>query len=780
MKQWIFIFVLLACNAFCNTFAQDIRGKILDEQHNPIDYASVLLCHSSDSSFVAGSITDPKGSFYFKNLKEQQQYFLKVSCIGYKSKSISASVLSEMSITLEKDNHALGEIIIRGHRSYVKQEGNKTIFNLNNMLNVEGLKINDILKYAPRVTFNSDGDIKIAGKSATIYVNGRRLSEDETSTFLSGLNATDVSKIEILQNNGGEKDANIRGGIINIITKQKQLGLKGTLYVKASSPDKGYYAYTPVSNLYFGTEKWNVYGMYSYKQGREKQYSITTNEYLHYNTKHEETSNYFSHVRNHYYRLGSVISVSDRQHLELEWNGTVQRPALNASEGMVTFCTPEGKTYDGRTFTLYQSRSDFMNIALSYQWNFDDKDGYLRILLNRNHKKDSSNNNLKASYPQYPANNVSEDDITASNANSWSMNADLQKNIGNSWVLKLGGNMSTCTRKSEYTSENLGADDTNYTDWKYKENIGAAYIGMSKDFSNHCFFKINVRGEYTDVTGTYEQQTSHNITKKYMDWFPYLYFSYTTNKNWKYDIQYSRSIYRPPFSLMNAYSNRMSDVLYDRGNPDLRAALTDKIALSANYMGHSVSASYSRTPKDIVEFFQVENGITYHTNINEGVTSTFLLDYSYSGNICSWWQTNLYVSSQYTDLPHSYNRKHLWGGSLSIDNLLDWARIGTFSIDFGATTHTAMGNAYIRGNWALDISYKRNFLHKALSLQLGIDDVFDTQHQKIVNIVPTLKYCFYTERQYRKVWCSLTYNISSKAKVEKKRLLNSNNIKNRL
>lgn len=780
MEKRIIIFILLVCYVCTNAFAQDVCGKIQDEQHSPISYATVFLCNSSDSSFIAGCTTDQSGFFCFQDLKELKQYFLKISCLGYKSKTIPASFQCEMKITLEEDNKALGEIVIKGHRSYIKQEGNKTIFNLKNMMNIESLKMNEVLRFAPRVIVTPDGDVKIAGKTATILVNGRRLSGDETSIYLSGLNAADVSRIEIMQNHSGEKDANIQGGIINIITKQKQLGFNGSLYVKVSSPSKGYYAYSPITNLFFGTEKWNIYGMYSYEQGRKKQYSETTNDYLYNNTKHEETSNYFSHIINHYYRLGTIWSISKRQHLEFEWNGVLERPKLDSSAGIVKFYTSEGNAYDGRTFSLYRNHSDFMNLALSYQWNLDKKDGYLKILLNRNYKKSSAKNKLDASYPLHPAKDVSENDFTASNASNWLLNADLQKKIGTSWVLNLGGNMSISTRKSEYNSENLSTNETNYTDWKYKENIGAAYIGVSKDFSGHCFVKINLRGEYTDVLGSYEQVANQNVNKKYMNWFPYLYFSYTPNKKWKYDIQYNRSIYRPPFSLMNAFANRINDVLYDKGNPDLRAALTDKVALTMNYQNHSVSVSYSRTPKDIVEYFQVENGITYHTNANTGSTSTFLLDYSYNGNICSWWQANLYASVQYTYLPQSYNRKHLWGGNLSVNNLLDLSRIGVISIDFGAMTHTAIGNSYIKGNWALDMSYRRYFFHKKISFRIGIDDIFDTQHQRTVNTVPTLRYSFYSERQYRKIWCSLTCNLSSKSKVEKKRMSNSNGIKERL
>lgn len=229
MEKRIIIFILLVCYVCTNAFAQDVCGKIQDEQHSPISYATVFLCNSSDSSFIAGCTTDQSGFFCFQDLKELKQYFLKILCLGYKSKTIPASFQCEMKITLEEDNKALGEIVIKGHRSYIKQEGNKTIFNLKNMMNIESLKMNEVLRFAPRVIVTPDGDVKIAGKTATILVNGRRLSGDETSIYLSGLNAADVSRIEIMQNHSGEKDANIQGGIINIITKQKQLGFNGSI-----------------------------------------------------------------------------------------------------------------------------------------------------------------------------------------------------------------------------------------------------------------------------------------------------------------------------------------------------------------------------------------------------------------------------------------------------------------------------------------------------------------------------------------------------------------------
>ena len=136
-----------------------------------------------------------------------------------------------------------------------------------------------------------------------------------------------------MPSHGGEKDADIQGGIINIITHQRQLGVKGTLYIKGSTPEDGYYYYSPIVNLYVGKEKWNIYGMYSYEQERQKQYSETINDYLYNNTQHQEKNNYFSHANTHYYRLGAIYLLSQHHQLGMELNGVVMRPKSDESKG---------------------------------------------------------------------------------------------------------------------------------------------------------------------------------------------------------------------------------------------------------------------------------------------------------------------------------------------------------------------------------------------------------------------------------------------------------------
>lgn len=779
MRRNFLIALICCCCSFINLSAQELRGVVMDSKQHPISYAAIQVLEANDSSYVDGGMSNEKGFFSISKLDIHKNYILKASCLGYKNLTVQASLQNEMKLVLAEDKKLLGEVIVKGKRPFMKQEGDKTVFYLKSMPSIGGLKVNDVLKYAPRVMVSSNGEIKVAGKTATVFLNDRRLSNEELFSYLSGLNASDIEKIEIQQSHGGEKDADIQGGIINIITRQRQLGVKGTLYIKGSTPEDGYYYYSPIVNLYVGKEKWNIYGMYSYEQERQKQYSETINDYLYNNTQHQEKNNYFSHANTQYYRLGAIYLLSQHHQLGIELNGVVMRPKSDESKGNLSI-QDANNIYKGISSSTYYSPSDFMNVAFSYNWNFDKQNSNLKLLVNWNHKKMSSDNQLDAIYPEYANGNVKEDNTNSSNANNWSTTIDFTKNFKTGWSFVSGGRIIVSTRNSDFYSWDRLNKLNDETHWKYKENIGAAYVGIAKSFSKHWYINLNVRGEYTDVNGTYPEQAARNISKHYTDWFSYFFLSYATAKGWKYEAQYSRSVYRPPFALMNGYSNRLSDILYDKGNPNLEAALTDNFGFTVRYLNHSASVSYKRTPKDIVEYFTVEDGITYHTNINFGTSSVLALDYSYSGNILSWWQTNLYAVGQYTDIPKSYNRKHLWGGIFSWANRLYWQHIGAFTFDCSIVTHSATGNTYQKGYYSFDFSYKRMFFYNALSIQIGIDDIFNSMHQRSTNIVPVLKYHFYTERQYRNLWCKLVYNFSTRAKVDKRRLENVNSIKERL
>ena len=53
-----FVMTLGLSLAFVTTYGQGIKGKIVDENNRPIEYANIVLLAKADSSFVAGAVSD--------------------------------------------------------------------------------------------------------------------------------------------------------------------------------------------------------------------------------------------------------------------------------------------------------------------------------------------------------------------------------------------------------------------------------------------------------------------------------------------------------------------------------------------------------------------------------------------------------------------------------------------------------------------------------------------------------------------------------------------------
>lgn len=777
MKTSLTLFLI--CGFAVATYAQNLSGKITDVQGHPLEFANLVLLDRKDSSFIEGTVSDPTGSFAFL-VKDSLDYLLRISNIGYTTRTLPCRAGDLGAIALQEEAVGLADIVIKGNRSFMKQEQDKLVFQVNRMKKIEGLKGTDILKYAPRVIVSPNGAISIGNKSAAVFVNDRQLSDEEAAAYLQNLNAKEIERIEVQQTHGAEKDAAIQGGVIHIITKTNGLGLSGNIGMSASFPQAAYYRYSPSARLYFGTSRWNLYGNYTYTQARANQYSETFNDYLYNRTSHASTGAYRSHQRRQLYRIGSMLTLTPKHSLGVEFNGTSNNPKNNYSLNDVVFTRADREKDAGRSETRYASHSDFYNLAIYYNWKIDSLNSFLKVLANYNNKHAYSKNELHTRYNEWKNMNVEERNLSSADGKNVSGNIDFQKNFSRSWSLRAGGKYLTSQRSSRLDTYDFLTDRRSASRWKYRENIAGGYIGLTKQFFKRLYIYLSLRAEHTDIQGDNQDSGKSHLRKRYTDWFPYLYLSHTVSDRFSYDLTYTKSIYRPSFALMNGYANRITDVLYDKGNPDLKPELTDLVTAAFHWGKHASSLTYRHAPEAITEFFEVIDDITYHTNVNYGSTSSVSLDYAYNGNLFPWWQTNLYASGTYTRIPQSYHKTRLWSGLFSWNNRWVFDKLGEFSFSFDANTPSITGNAYQKGACAMNLSFSRSFLEEALTIRIGVDDVWDSWKMNSHTRVPTLDYRFYAKNQTRQFWCSLTYSFSTHTKVSKNQLRNSNAIKNRL
>ena len=102
------------------SFAQ-IKGQIVDQNNNPLEYATAVLFKQSNGDLVSGTVTDIGGFFIFETITEGR-YNLEASFMGYQTLSLKNVVLTkntENNLGLLKLSlgNALDEVVITAEKA---------------------------------------------------------------------------------------------------------------------------------------------------------------------------------------------------------------------------------------------------------------------------------------------------------------------------------------------------------------------------------------------------------------------------------------------------------------------------------------------------------------------------------------------------------------------------------------------------------------------------------------------------------------------------------------
>ena len=107
LKQLIIRVVtsLLMAALSLNTYGQNLRGKVVDENNEPLAYANVML-QDADSTYLGGAMTDTLGIFTLNTAPEASM--LQVSFIGYESYHAPINGEDKGTIVMVPDTVMLG------------------------------------------------------------------------------------------------------------------------------------------------------------------------------------------------------------------------------------------------------------------------------------------------------------------------------------------------------------------------------------------------------------------------------------------------------------------------------------------------------------------------------------------------------------------------------------------------------------------------------------------------------------------------------------------------
>ena len=577
---------------------KNIVGKVQDAQGEPIAYATVSLL-TADSSLVTGAITDEKGAFSIsaysstptlptregeedpphpslqrEGVKSNNNYILQVSFIGYKT--VARAIHSgdaNLLITLQEESEELAEVEVKAKRQLIERQFDKIVLNVSNSPFAAGSNGKDLLKKAPGVQVDKDGNVTVNGKSVEVYIDGRPsyLSGDQLKAMLEGTDGSTIEKIEIISNPSAKYDAAGQGGIINIKTKRNMMqGLNGTLTAS-------------YGGMYYGdVEKWQNREMFSlnlnYRSEKTYTFATLTQLYVDQNihvevgsealdtltqtrTERYDESEYVCDFQYYMAKIGNDWFIDKKNTFGFIFQAPFMIMRQDVPEGHGWGYTKVGDDIVENSMSVLANpiRSQQYTANLNYTHVFNDSlDRELTANVDYNRYAGQQGNSQQN---RYYYNGFSDTVVTGMDIETdqvvdiYSAKVDFQTRFWQTGVIEAGAKWAmsnTFNRMTTDSTLNGVARPTQHSDFDYSEQVAAVYISVAKQFGQKFNAKLGLRGEFTHSEGDWISADSTSV-KNYFNVFPTAFFGYTPTDKWSMNVSYTRRIKRPNYYQLNPF-----------------------------------------------------------------------------------------------------------------------------------------------------------------------------------------------------------------------------------
>ena len=726
----------------------EIKGVVLDaESRDALGWATVALLRQSDSTVVAGGACDGDGAYVLQ--APMGEYLLTVSLIGYADWSqtvkISAQHTEMPAVCLVPDTEQLQGASVTERVKLVEMKLDKIVVNVSHSAFAQGSSALDLIRKAPGVTIDKDGNIMLNGKSVQVWIDGRPsyLSDKSLESLLRSTNGESIEKFELIEHPSAKYDAEGQGGIINIKTKRNSLaGFNGELgadgggmyfgKIRKFLPHETAYA-----NLNYKAAKTNTFlnlsqGVYGnaidmYIDNRLDQngvpYSIVSKSIqndLYANYQIRLGSDWFVNSRN---TLGFILNVpgardvlsSDRDHNLTEQtlgDSILERAEAVNRNDVKAFQTNANLNW---THIFDESQNSEITVNLDYYRNStvtaNDLKTYTRAL---------------ETAPWSLSTRLTDSD---NKVDIYSVKADYEGTVFNCARLEAGAKWAFSGTDNYTLRTETEPDSEMLTEFKYREHIGAAYLSFAMQFGKMWSAKAGIRGEYTNSLGDWIS-VGNKTGRSYFDVFPTAFVGFTPSENFRLSISYTRRISRPAYMHLSPVENYIDAHTYTIGNPDILPSYTDAVGLSALFCKYfSVAASYSHE-KDM--FCQLpslkENGDQFLTWSNYGKENMAVLNFNVAElPIAKWlvWTFNANGLYKYSETASAGKNSGLtFIGYTCFTFILpsDW------KIQLDGNYHSPMVWGYyrIRDAYEMNLGVRKNMLENRLTLTISLDDILNS------------------------------------------------------
>ncbi len=728
-----------------------LRGKIVDENQEPVAFASVVLLQTSDSSMVKAGYSEEDGSFLFADLPAGT-YYVSISLVGYdtyRSPSLeveSGHMIAVGQIQLAPFATQLGEIVVASTKPIIEVKPDKTVFNIEGSVNAIGNNALELLRKAPGVVVDNNERLMLIGKSGVkIYIDGKQsvLGGDDLANYLKTIQSAQVESIEIITQPGSKYEAEGNAGIINIrLIRDKSLGTNATLSLEHSQSTHGR------SNANLGvnhrTSSLNLFGNANYAHGDNENYNsferTTPDIFAAQNNKG------FNAWNNMSLRAGADLTSGKNATIGILFDGYMNQEDWGSQ--VLTRISPDPQT------PITELLEGFNNIDQSRDnYNFNGNyrfDNRLGTVLNVDVDYGSFSSEGDSYQPNYYYDAVTGEltDTRIFTANTptqidiSTLKADYERPF---WGGSFGAGVKIALIHTDNTYQFfdildghpvLNTDRSNQ--FTYNENINAGYINFSRQWTK-VGFQFGLRVEQTDSEGkltSLNPQNGETVNQSYVDVFPSGGLTYQLNQKHSFRLNYSRRIDRPNYQDLNPFEFKLDEITFQKGNPFLRPQYSNSISISHTFnYTLNTTLTYSRTNDLMAQLTDTtgNTGAAFIRTENVAQQDLYSINVSYPFALGKRWNVfantsvmNMHNKADFGDgkivdidattfniyMQHSfllpkkftleisgwYNSPGIWGGNFATDDM-----------------------------WSVDAGIQKKVFQDRGNLKLGISDIFHTQ-----------------------------------------------------
>lgn len=719
-----------------------VNGKVVDAATGePLEWVTVAVRNAA-AEVTAGATTDSEGKFM---VQTPEGSTLTVSMIGYKEVVLS-EFKDKMVISLEQDQEQLEAARVTEKVKLLEVKMDKVVMNVSQSAFAQGSNGLDLIKKAPGVVIDKDGNITLNGKPVSVWIDGRPSYVDGKS-LESLLRATDggsIDKFEIMEHPSSKYDASGQGGIINIKTKKNALaGFNGSLGIDGGGMyfgkdiDRFLWQESAWTNLSYRTKKTNTFlnlyeGRYSndglvtietyseFPTGALEQTSSSYIEMTDFSWNVKLGNDWFIDDKN---TLGVILSIPGENGLQSS------RPEKNHTVQKI-----DGVEVARDNTTINEKRKGTNTSAnLNYTHIFDEQRSaeltanldYYRIGNNALSKLDILTRIPSQEEPQ----NLYRTIDTRNVVNIYSAKLDYQTLLWKRVMFEAGAKWSlSATGSNALRTETGSSQMQQLTEFTYNENIAAAYFNAATSFGKKWSLKVGLRAEYTNSFGDWKS-AGEQTRRSYIDFFPTVFVGFNPTEKWRLAASYTRRINRPGYFYLNPTISYVDAHTWTIGNPDILPEISDNVFLSVGFGNHlGLTAGYTHLSNWIMQKPNViANGDQFLEWGNLGTNNNAYLAFNVSAlKIFKWldWTLNLsgvYMNTFSKEL--DYNTKSFFASLYSCFSFIlpkDWK----MELDGNYTSPLTMGFYLMSPQWHVDFAVKKQLLDNRLTLSFNFNDIF--------------------------------------------------------